>query len=129
MAFAVYAQRTGEFAIFEIDDGGNERCLYECKGYAGRRNGRNNHLAQELKGVGPLPVGFYRVAVRHHGRFRAPAFALEPFTTNTMFGRSGFWIHGDNATNDASSGCIILERRHRDAVLALGVSQLEVQAG
>ena len=128
MAFAVYAQRTGEFAIFEIDDGGNERCLYECKGYAGRRNGRNNHLAQELKGVGPLPVGFYRVAVRHHGRFRAPAFALEPFTTNTMFGRSGFWIHG----GIHSEGCIMLDRHVRQLVAALvglGFTKLRVVEG
>ena len=45
---------------------------------------------------------------------RPIAFPLTPDSDNNMYGRSGFMIHGDNAQNDASQGCIIMPRDVRE---------------
>ena len=120
---AVYVQATGELALYaRVDEGPNEREIYRCVGFAGRRGGRNNPAAQEIKGVGPLPVGVYRVRLEPHPRFRAPAFRLTPIQTNKMFGRSGFWIHGGTE----SHGCIILPKIARLALETYGLQNLLV---
>lgn len=98
-------------------------------GYAGRPRWRNDATAQHRKGEGPLPRGLYRMKVVPHPRFAGPAVRLDPDAGNAMLGRSDFWIHGDNAEGDASSGCIVLGRPARLLVAAFidcGCSVLEV---
>ena len=132
MAFAVYEQSTGLFAIFEFDDGGNERCLGEYRGYAGRGLHKNNPASDHVRNLGPLPRGFYRVGdCFDHSRLGVLAYRLEPFAVNEMHGRSGFLIHGDSrlAPGDASRGCIILHRAGREAILRFQVKQIEVVPG
>ena len=131
MAHAVYEQRTGIFCILSIEDGGIERVLYEKRGYSGRDRCRNNHECEVLKAKGPIPCGFYRVVEKSHGRFAPPAFKLEPYSTNRMHRRSGFWIHGDSMLNpgNASHGCIILDRSARDWIAHYDVQSLEVVPG
>ena len=114
---ATYSQRSGIFRF--VDKRGQAT---ELAGFAGRRNGRNNPLAQSLANVGPLPVGFYRATVVPHPRFKAPAVRLDPYTTNQMYGRAGFWIHG----GIESHGCIILQAKARQRLVAAGVAVLEV---
>lgn len=130
---ATYEQRSGLFEIWAlVDDSHAERCLYQSVGYAGRGTHKNRPASEGVKGEGPLPRGFYRVCPPvDHPRLGPLAFRLLPYVHNEMFGRSGFFIHGDSAKNpgNASHGCIVLSRAARDAVLEYGVRYLEVVPG
>lgn len=118
---ATFHQRTGLFTLWTYRP-------FNAVGYAGRELGRNNPLMQRVKGVGPLPRGNYKVAhpIRHP-RLGPVAFPLEPSPDTDTFGRSGFFIHGDNARGNASHGCIILPRHVRDLCERHGLSELEVR--
>ena len=116
----VYEQRTGAFGIINAE--------FDCpiaEGYSGRGVGLNEPEAEDIPQVGPIPKGVYRLRVMAHIRFAAPAIHCEPDeeTRETLreFGRSGFWIHGDNTRADrsASRGCIILDLHTRRAVASL----------
>ena len=71
--------------------------------------------------------------VHGHPRFAAPAIQLKQEKPESSWhGRSGFWIHGDNAqaNKSASSGCIVLDKRSREfvaAAIALGFDTLVVR--
>lgn len=129
---ASFDQRTGRFTIASpVDDGGIERVIYEATGYAGRGRHRNDPESQHLRGLGPLPRGAYDVVGSvDHVRFGPVVFRLSPVEGNSMFGRSGFLIHGDSTTRpgDASSGCIVLPRAARYAVGYHNVGRLVVYA-
>lgn len=77
--------------------------------YAGAPGFVNDPSAEHLRSKGPLPRGFYRIVEADHPRFASPALKLYPLPETEMYGRSGFWIHGDNhlGNRSASSGCII----------------------
>lgn len=118
----VYSQRTGRFEL---------RCC--CRdagliavGYSGHAAGLNSPEMEHEVGIGPIPRGDYRIVVRGHPRFAAPAFFLQPSAATAKklaaLKRSGFWMHGDNVHGDqsASRGCIILPRDAR-AVVERGV--------
>ncbi|WP_414719690.1 tlde1 domain-containing protein [Tsuneonella suprasediminis] len=77
--------------------------------YAGAPGCVNDPNTDHLRSRGPLPKGRYTIVKRHHSRFASPAFFLEPAEENQMYGRSGFWVHGDNAKRNrsASTGCIV----------------------
>lgn len=66
-----------------------------------------------------------------HSRFAAPAIRLDPQDETETCGRSGFFIHGDNAkaNRSASTGCIVVGKRAREcvsALIALGFTSLWV---
>jgi hypothetical protein len=102
-----------------------------AKGYSGCNDGKNNCDAQEQHNVGPIPVGSYTIGPPRdinggaHGPYVLP---LVPASTNEMFGRSGFLIHGDNihTPGTASEGCIIMDRGTRTNIWASGDLHLEV---
>jgi hypothetical protein len=78
-------------------------------GYSGRGEGRCNSAMQDCKGIGPIPQGGYRISASYSDPHKGPVvMRLTPDAANVMFGRAGFLIHGNNAANDASEGCIIL---------------------
>lgn len=87
-------------------------------GYAGGNCGKspdgvNNHAMQNCKGVGPLPVGFYKLGrlIERHPHLGPFVIVLDPESGNEMFGRGDFRIHGDTTPQgNASEGCIILNR-------------------
>jgi hypothetical protein len=84
-------------------------------GYAGAGEGRNNPGMHHVKNTGPLPAGLYRIEKPiTHAKLGPVALPLTPDAGNVMHGRSAFYIHGDNKTNDASEGCIILQRMTRE---------------
>lgn len=128
---ATYDQRSGAFIIYgDLDDGGQERVLYEAQGYAGRGAGKNNPDAEHQRNVGPLPVGEYSVyGPRTSSRTGPFVFDLRQIKGPT-YGRGGFQIHGDSKANpgNASSGCIILHRGAREAIERYAVRRLEVCA-
>ena len=70
---------------------------------------------QSHANIGHIPQGTYTVGAPRPGGHMGPnAIPLVPdFATAiaiTMMGRdpNSFYMHGNNATNDASSGCIIM---------------------
>jgi hypothetical protein len=99
------------------------------EGYAGNGAGRNDPSLSNVKDVGPLPAGTYVIGNFGDrpvvGAFAAP---LTPLPTNEMFGRSGFFMHGDNpeANHSASDGCIVMSREVRQLVNASGCRTLVV---
>lgn len=89
------------------------------RGYSGRGEGRNNIAKVKVRMVGPIPPGRYRIGPAYvHARLGPVTMNLDPLPGTEMFGRSLFRIHGDNATHDASNGCIILSRVLRDEIAA-----------
>lgn len=101
----------------------NDACV--GVGYAGQPPHVNDPNAIEIHGIGPLPSGSYDIQPPidspHTGLYSLP---LIPDSNNAMFGRSGFLIHGPNATKDAngqhnsSNGCIVIDRMTRVAIWA-----------
>jgi hypothetical protein len=100
-------------------------------GYAGIGAGLNNPNEQDQPFVGPLPRGTYTIGAPianggHLGPFVLP---LTPWATNQMFGRAGFFIHGDRIAgppHTASNGCIILDRLTRNLIAETGDTVLIV---
>jgi type VI secretion system (T6SS) effector TldE1-like protein len=113
-----------------------ELCLNgELKGtgYSGRGAGRNNPAMQAVKNVGPIPQGSYRIHVRPGKNYpqrlgAPPVMSLVPAEGTNTFGRSGFFIHGNNRSNDASHGCIVMDHGVRVAVAQSGDRDLLVVA-
>lgn len=116
----VYTQSTGNLLCH--DSHGNETINHN--GYAGRNveggvQGRNNPDAQHVRNTGPLPVGHYTIGAAENRRSTGPvSLPLIPDATNNMYGRSGFFAHGDNPRHDASHGCIIMPRNIREQLHA-----------
>ena len=103
-----WGQRAGHMAGLVVADG-----------YSGHGAGVNCPEMQEVAMVGPLPRGVYTVMPPiTHPRLGPVAMALVPDAANEMFGRSAFYIHGDNGRGDrsASEGCIVLPRAARNAI-------------
>jgi len=89
-------------------------------GYAGKGVHLNNPLSQEVQRQGPIPMGLYRaLAPRKHPQLGPIAIPLEPSLSNQMYGRSGFYLHGDNryGNQSASEGCIILPPQIRASII------------
>lgn len=95
---------------------------FVSKGYAGGNEGKNpeginNPEMTGVKDIGPLPEGLYTMGEPvEHSRLGPFAVPLTPDPANEMFGRGGFFCHGDTAALDhsASEGCIILPRAIRE---------------
>lgn len=109
----VYKQNAG--SIYHVD-------LFSvllAHGYSGTPEHKNNPLAQQVQGEGPIPRGVYWIGEPRdtptHGPFVLPLIAV---TGTNTFGRSGFLIHGDSASHPgaASHGCIILDRATRERI-------------
>jgi hypothetical protein len=107
-----YVQSTGNLSLNTIFIG---------NGYSGHGAGLNNPVAQDQQNVGPLPQGTYTIGTAHTppDHLGPLAMPLYPDHGNTMFGRFGFFIHGDNQfmNNTASDGCIVMayDIRHQIA--------------
>ena len=108
-----YSQRTG--ATVCVDDRTGDT-YYREQGYAGTGTGRNNPDAQDQVSVGPIPRGTYRlVGDWHNSRNTGKnTMVLRPADPNqnpcagTERDCDTFRIHGNNAANDASHGCVVL---------------------
>jgi len=97
-----YSQRLGTL---------NQDGVYVAKGYAGHPPHVNDPTAQAIHNVGPLPQGFYTIGAMFDSPSLGPdIMALIPDQDNEMFGRSGFYMHGDNPRHVgfSSDGCIIM---------------------
>lgn len=112
-----YEQSTGNL----IDPSGTVVATGYAGGNCGKNpEGKNNPAMQNVRGVGPLPVGTYVLGLpvmqSHLGPFAIP---LCPAADNEMCGRSDFYMHGDTTpSGNASEGCIIMPRAIRNLVWA-----------
>jgi hypothetical protein len=120
-----YKQTTGRF----VSDPSASTAI-SATGYSGHGDGMNNPQMQAVKGQGPLPLGSYTIGdpldpPDHLGPLAMP---LTPDVGNCMFGRSAFFIHGDNPALDhtASDGCVILDHPTRAAIAASADRRLRV---
>lgn len=101
-------------------------------GYAGNGEWKNKPAAQTVEGHGPLPVGFYTIGPVHDDPKLGPCvMALTPDAGNQMFGRSAFFLHGDEIAHpgDGSDGCIVQPRVTRSTVALSSDRRLQVIAG
>ena len=85
-----------------------------------RPEGRNNPDMCNVPNIGPLPPGDYTMGTPvEHSRLGAFAIPLTPDPANEMYGRRGFYFHGDTEVpGNASDGCIVGSRPVRDAAHA-----------
>jgi hypothetical protein len=100
-------------------------------GYSGHGEGLNNPAMCNVSNVGPIPPGTYMIGQpRNDDQVGVFAMPLTPDVSNQMFGRSAFYIHGDNPSlnHTASDGCIILPRPIRTDIANSGDDQLIVEA-
>lgn len=113
----VYAQSTGR--LWLRDEQSQEKAESVGRGYSGHPPYVNETDAEALVARGPIPRGSYRiVGPFNHVRLGPVCFFLDPAKGNTMFGRSGFFIHGDNeyGNSSASHGCVVLSRAIRERI-------------
>lgn len=116
----IWRQATGEL----LKNSG----IVMASGYSGAGEGKNNPAYERIHNEGPIPVGWYTIGkpinTETHGPFVLP---LTPDEDNSMYGRSGFLIHGDSISHPgtASQGCIILPRPVRE-VISQGSNRLQV---
>lgn len=108
----IYGQRTGTLWLRKQSDD-----TIVGRGYSGKKGAsRNNPQHEDKAGEGPIPKGVYRVgAAIHHRRLGPLAMPLWPVGHDAR-GRTGFYIHGDNRDGDASTGCIIVDRKTRKLI-------------
>lgn len=102
-----------------------------AQGYAGRDYGKNNPKCQDVPNIGPLPCGIYSFDQPVDTKTHGPCVLwLTPDTSNQMFGRSGFGIHGDSVIEPgtASEGCMIMPRWAREMMARSGDHMLQVVA-
>ena len=100
-------------------------------GYSGKGKtlpeGRNNPDMITRKGMGPIPPGEYEIGIPYsHENLGPCVMNLDPLLGTVTFGRSLFRIHGNNAINDASHGCIILGPAIREKIAKSGDKYLTV---
>lgn len=90
---------------------------------------KNNPARQEEHCIGPLPRGRYTIGPSHNEPTLGPcAMYLQPDPQNVMFGRSGFFIHGDSIAHpgEASEGCIVMSTFARAFIAQSLDRQLQV---
>lgn len=115
-----YSQATGTLAW-------NARVI-ATGGYAGRNAGRNNPAMEQIRNIGPIPRGRYRIGLPRNTREQGPHILdLEPVGHNAL-GRTEFMMHGDSRDRpgQASHGCIVFPLHVRQRVAASGDNALIV---
>jgi hypothetical protein len=90
-------------------------------GYSGHGDGINNPTLDWESNVGPIPAGQWTIGEAiDHPTLGPVAMPLIPNIGTAMFGRGGFWIHGDSiefaGLEEASHGCIIFARSLREQI-------------
>ncbi|KAB8306708.1 DUF2778 domain-containing protein [Erwinia endophytica] len=97
------------------------------KGYSGRMTNKNNPDRQQVRGLGPLPRGIYRISGQSNSK--GPMTIILVQTSGESFGRSAFRIHGEKVSGVpgwASEGCIIMGPKTRRRILDSNDNTLEV---
>jgi hypothetical protein len=97
--------------------------------YSGKDTGKNNPDMEDLKDVGPIPAGAYKIGKPRTFNGMPDSFDLTPIGHNAH-GRTKFLIHGDykepSKQGTASIGCIIAPLAARKKIAESGVTNLRV---
>lgn len=98
------------------------------RGYSGAGSHKNNPDSQCITDLGPIPVGWYTMALLDQHLGMPNVINLTPDPENDMCGRSRFLIHGDSVTDPgtASKGCIIVNDPNLRARLVKEFGRLQV---
>ena len=97
-----------------------------CSGYSGTGEGRNNSTLEWKPNLGPIPRGMYEIGKAFdHPHLGPCVMRLTPIGHNAC-NRTDLECHGNNAANDASHGCIIINHDNRLLMDASEDRQLEV---
>ena len=112
----------------ELRDGAG---AHAATGYSGAGHtaatGRNNPDMQGVSNKGPIPRGRYRIGAPHTSDHTGPyTMNLDAEPGTDTLGRSAFRIHGNDAQDDASHGCIIMARFVRTRIWESGDHEIEV---
>lgn len=83
---------------------------------------KTNHLKNQHGG--PLPVGKYKIHCPKKWDHLGLASLLEPYKSNHMLGRGGFFIHGRG--HHGSDGCIVPIEQFRELMNALASFKEEI---
>jgi RHS repeat-associated protein len=131
-----YQQSTGTVSL----KAGSDTVVTVGKAYSGHGKGLNSpdsqatSEAKDKQNAGPIPQGNYTIGKQQlnttgSGTQLPGSMRLTPDPGNTMFGRGGFLIHGDNSAHNssASEGCIVAAPAIRNQIGGSGVSSLEVE--
>jgi hypothetical protein len=93
----------------------------------GPSTGRNNPSMEAIADHGPIPAGQYQIGFAYSHPQKGPTtMNLTPIGHDAR-GRTLFRIHGNNAQNDASQGCVILGPSLRQQIATSGDFILIVQ--
>lgn len=107
--------------------------VFKGAGYSGHGVGYLNSNAESLVGIGPIPTGLWTIGLweKDHLHLGPIVACLTPDNESFVFGRSGFFIHGDNQNmnHSASDGCIILSLFLRELIRDSGDTKLTVISG
>lgn len=122
----VYEQDTGRL---HKPDGGVIATGYSGGNCGSNPEAINNHAMQDRHNIGPIVCGRFTFGTPINGSHLGPlAIPLIPDPSNQMFGRSGFFCHGDtNPPGKASKGCIIMTQVVREAISASDDKDLVVR--
>jgi hypothetical protein len=136
MRHHTYYQASGVF-IIDLNHMGNSNvwafehvCCYAGKGPTSA-TGYNNPEMEHIQCGGPLPCGFYDVKAPVDNPKTTGPFSLALSAWRPLYGRDGFFIHGDNAhiNKTASDGCIVMPLAFRSTVWESGIHVLAVLRG
>jgi RHS repeat-associated protein len=120
-----YNSNTGQ--LIHFDNQTSVRTL-AGNGYSGTGPGRNNQSMSPVSNVGPIPVGSYTMGPAVNSPQTGPnVIPLTPNPGTNTFGRTGFQIHGNNSSDDASRGCIVMPPGVRNQIINSGDNDLVVK--
>lgn len=104
----IFQQSTGNYSYQPPASAGGGPPQPIGSGYSGTGAGRNIPAQQNVPNIGPIPQGTYDIGPGHNSSTTGPnTMNLIPQTGTNTFGRDLFRIHGNNADNNASTGCPI----------------------
>lgn len=112
-------------------DGSFAACGYAGGNLGKNPEGINNPKMQNIADIGPLPEGFYTYGelIEEHPRLGLYVFELIPDAENEMYGRGGFYSHGDTEIpRRASEGCIVMPHATRVEMHESSCQRLRVVA-
>lgn len=120
----VYNQSTGELS---------HNGVVVATGYSGAgligTTGRNNPAMEATPDAGPIPAGQWDIGPAANSPNTGPnTITLTP-TGHNAHGRTNFRVHGNNPTNNASHGCIIMPPAVRQQIINSADTVLNVVPG
>lgn len=97
-------------------------------GYSGNGIYINDPKSETVHDHGPIPRGVWEIGIWFDDEHLGPCVAALRPTSQDVYGRGGFFIHGDNKdmNKSGSDGCIVLARFLRQSIRASGTKTITV---